>query len=650
MASPSDCVRRRASARATTFWLYPVRSIAASTLRRVRSLAGRVPLITCETVVTETPASLATSAIVATRRRLIAVNCTCKRLRASACGRSVVFVHPVVQDVTARIAERSAEPRAAYLERIRAAAADGPARGALGCANLAHGFAACGPDEKLHLKATERRNIAIVSAYNDMLSAHQPLERYPAILKKAVLSAGGVAQFAGGVPAMCDGITQGRAGMELSLFSRDVVAMATAVALSHDMFDGALMLGVCDKIVPGLLIGALSFGHLPTAFVPAGPMPSGLPNTEKSRIRQLHAEGKVARDELLEAESESYHSPGTCTFYGTANSNQLVVEAMGLHLPGASFVNPGTPLRRALTEEAARRVTLGCAPIGEIVNERALVNGVVALLATGGSTNHTMHLVAVAAAAGLQLTWDDFAELSAAVPLLARVYPNGAADINHFHAAGGTPFLIGALLDAGLMHPDVDTIAGHGLGRYRDEPFLDADGELRWRPAAGETRDDSVLRPVRTAFAPDGGIRVLDGPLGRAVMKVSAVAPEHRAVTAPARVFDDQAHFLAAFERGELEHDHVAVVRHQGPRANGMPELHKLTPALGVLMDRGHRVALVTDGRMSGASGKVPAAIHCTPEAAAGGALSRLRDGDFIRLDADSGRLEVEADLEGREA
>src|SRR4051794_5046428 len=556
--------------------------------------------------------------------------------------------HPVIAEVTARIAERSVSSRSAYLERLRAASAAGPARGALGCANLAHGFAACGPDEKLHLRAAERRNIAIVSAYNDMLSAHQPFERYPSMLKKAVLSAGGVAQFAGGVPAMCDGITQGRAGMELSLFSRDVVAMSTAVALSHDMFDGALMLGVCDKIVPGLLIGALSFRHLPTVFVPAGPMPSGLPNGEKSRIRQLHAEGKAGREELLEAEAQSYHSPGTCTFYGTANSNQLVVEALGLHLPGASFVNPGTPLRRALTEEAARRVTRGCAPIGEIVDERAVVNGVVALLATGGSTNHTMHLVAVAAAAGLQLTWDDFAELSAVVPLLARVYPNGPADINHFHAAGGVPFLIGELLDAGLMHPDVETIAGYGLGRYRDEPFLDGD-VLRWRPSERETRDGGVLRPARAPFAPDGGIRVLDGALGRAVMKVSAVAPEHRVVSAPARVFDDQADFLAAFDRGELDGDLVAVVRHQGPRANGMPELHKLVPALGVLQDRGHRVALVTDGRMSGASGKVPAAIHCTPEAAAGGPLSRVRDGDVVRVDAEGGRLEIDVDLGQRE-
>jgi phosphogluconate dehydratase len=398
-----------------------------------------------------------------------------------------------------------------------------------------------------------------------------------------------------------------------------------------------------------MLIGALSFGHLPTVFVPAGPMPSGLPNSEKSRTRQRHAAGEIGRDELLASELASYHEPGTCTFYGTANSNQLVVEAMGLHLPGASFVNPGTDLRRALTVEAGRVAAQGCPPIGEIVDERTVVNGVVALLATGGSTNHTMHLVAVAAAAGIQLTWDDFADLSAATPLLARIYPNGAADINQFHAAGGVPFVIGELLDGGLMHPDVDTVAGHGLGRYRDEPYLDDQDELRWRPAPREARDGTVLRGVADAFAPDGGIRVLDGALGRAVMKVSAVAPEHRVVTAPARVFDDQGDFLAAFDRGELDHDLVAVIRHQGPRANGMPELHKLTPALGVLMDRGHRVALVTDGRMSGASGKVPAALHCTPEAAAGGPLSRLRDGDVVRIDAESGRLEVDVDLHDRE-
>ncbi len=558
-------------------------------------------------------------------------------------------LHPVVSEVTARIQSRSAATRSAYLARIAAAARVGPAREAHGCANLAHGVAACGADEKLMLKAGERRNIAIVSAYNDMLSAHQPLERYPALLKRAVKDAGGVAQFAGGVPAMCDGITQGRAGMELSLFSRDVVAMSTAVALAHDMFDGALLLGVCDKIVPGLLIGALSFGQLPAILVPAGPMPSGLPNREKSRIRQLHATGEIGREELLDAELRSYHSPGTCTFYGTANSNQLVVEAMGLHLPGASFVNPGTPLREALTREAGRRVVAQEHGIGELVDERAIVNAVVALLATGGSTNHTMHLVAIAAAAGIALTWDDFAELSPVVPQLATVYPNGASDINQFHAAGGVQFLLGELLDAGLVHADVRTVAGDGLERYREAPEL-VGGELVWRRVGADSSDHAVLRPARAPFAPDGGIRVLDGSLGRAVIKVSTVGPELRVVEAPARVFDDQAQFLAAFSAGELDRDFVAVMRHQGPRANGMPELHKLTPALGVLVDRGHRVALVTDGRMSGASGKVPAAIHCTPEAAAGGPLALLRDGDVVRVDAEAGTLDVAADLSGREA
>jgi phosphogluconate dehydratase len=558
-----------------------------------------------------------------------------------------VSLHPAVAAVTERITARSAPTREPYLERVRAAGAARPARAHLGCANLAHGFAACGADEKLLLRAAERPNVAIVSAYNDMLSAHQPLERYPRLIKQAVREAGGVAQFAGGVPAMCDGITQGRAGMELSLFSRDVIAMATAVALSHDMFDAALALGVCDKIVPGLLIGALSFGHLPTVLVPAGPMPSGLGNAEKSQIRQRHAEGQIDRTELLDAEAASYHSPGTCTFYGTANSNQLVVEAMGLQLPGAAFVAPGTPLREALTRAAAVRA-LEAPPLGEIVSERALVNAVVALLASGGSTNHTIHLVAIAAAAGIALTWDDFADLSAVVPQLARVYPNGTGDINHFHAAGGTAFLIRELLDAGLVHADVETVAGPGLERYRRAPDL-RDGELHFASPPAATGDDNVLRPARDPFAADGGIRLVEGELGRAVVKVSAVAPEHRTVTAPARVFDDQAHFLAAFAAGELEHDLVAVVRHQGPRANGMPELHKLIPALGVLMDRGHRVALVTDGRMSGASGKALAAIHCTPEAASGGPLARLRDGDVIRLDADAGRLDVDADLAVRE-
>ncbi|MGH3648511.1 MAG: phosphogluconate dehydratase [Micromonosporaceae bacterium] len=556
------------------------------------------------------------------------------------------MTHPVVSAVTEQIAARSAAGRAAYLARIRAAAAAGPARGALGCANLAHGFAACGPSEKLALREGVKPNIAIVSAYNDMLSAHQPFQDFPARLKRAVAEAGGVAQFAGGVPAMCDGITQGRAGMELSLFSRDVVAMSTAVALSHDMFDGALLLGVCDKIVPGLLIGALSFGHLPVVLVPAGPMPSGLPNAEKSRTRQLYAEAKVGRDALLAAESASYHSPGTCTFYGTANSNQLLMEAMGLHLPGASFVNPGTPLRDALTDAAARRIVSLETPIGELVDERAVVNAVVALLATGGSTNHTLHLVAIAAAAGIELRWDDFAELSGVVPLLTRIYPNGAADVNHFHAAGGTAYLLGELLDAGLLHASARTVAGGDLGSaYRSVPAL-GHGALVWRDGPVESRDRNVLRGVADPFAPDGGLRMLTGNLGNAVMKVSAVSPEHRTVRAPARVFTDQSEFLAAFQAGDLDRDLIAVMRDQGPRANGMPELHKLTPALGVLQDRGYAVALVTDGRMSGASGKVPAAIHLTPEAAAGGPLARVRDGDVLRLDADSGVVEAVVDPE----
>ena len=560
-------------------------------------------------------------------------------------------MHPVVREVTARISQRSENSRSAYLERVRAASAAGPARGDLGCANLAHGIAACGADEKLHLRAGERRNVAIVSAYNDMLSAHQPLERYPAILKKAVLQAGGVAQFAGGVPAMCDGITQGRAGMELSLFSRDVVAMSTAVALSHDMFDGALMLGVCDKIVPGLLIGALTFGHLPTVFVPAGPMPSGLPNAEKSRVRQLHATGEAGAEELLDAELASYHSPGTCTFYGTANSNQLVVEAMGLHLPGASFVNPGTPLRRALTEAAGRVATQGCAPIGEIVDERALVNGVVALLATGGSTNHTMHLVAVAAAAGLSLTWDDFADLSAVVPLLARVYPNGPADINHFHEAGGV-----AVRDRRAARRRPHAPGRRDRRRVRPRPLPRRAVPRRGRRAALAPRAvrSRATRPscgrCATPFSPDGGIRVLDGALGRAVMKVSAVAPEHRVVTAPARVFDDQADFLAAFDRGELDHDHVAVVRHQGPRANGMPELHKLTPgarrADGPRPPRGARHRRPHERRVGQGPGGASTAPRRRPS---GGPLSRLRDGDVVRVDAETGRLEVDVDLGERE-
>ncbi|GAA4901329.1 phosphogluconate dehydratase [Streptomonospora salina] len=554
--------------------------------------------------------------------------------------------HPRIAEVTRRIAERSADTRAAYLERMRAAAAEGPARQGLGCTNLAHGFAACGPGDKLSLGHTAKPNIAIVSAYNDMLSAHQPLADYPAQLKRAVAEAGGVAQFAGGVPAMCDGITQGRDGMELSLFSRDVIAMATGVALSHDMFDGALMLGVCDKIVPGLLIGALTFGHLPVAFVPAGPMPSGLPNKAKAAVRQRYTEGKADRAELLQAESEAYHAPGTCTFYGTANSNQILMEVMGLHLPGASFEQPGSGLRTALTDEAGRAVTgltaLGgqYTPVSEVVDERAVVNAVVALLATGGSTNHTLHLVAVAQAAGIELTWDDFAALSEVVPLLTRMYPNGAADVNRFHEVGGMPYLIAQLLDSGLLHEDVATVAGRGLTRYRRRPVLGDDG-LAWGEEPAESTDTTVLRAAGDPFSADGGLRMVRGNLGRAVVKVSAVEPENRVVEAPARVFDSQAQLQDAFAAGELDGDVVAVVRFQGPRANGMPELHKLTPTLGVLQDRGHKVALVTDGRMSGASGKVPAAIHISPEAASGGPLSRVRDGDLLRVDAEAGTLEA---------
>jgi phosphogluconate dehydratase len=567
-------------------------------------------------------------------------------------------LHPALAEVTDRLVERSADSRAAYLARIRGAAQRGPARGRLACANLAHGFAAAEPTEKAALRRATKPNLAIVSAYNDILSAHQPFEAYPAQLKQAVLRAGGIAQFAGGVPAMCDGVTQGRDGMQLSLYSRDVIAMSTGIALSHDMFDGALMLGVCDKIVPGLLIGALSFGHLPTVFVPAGPMTSGLPNGEKARIRQLYAEGKVGRDELLEAEAASYHGRGTCTFYGTANSNQLLMEVLGLHLPGASFENPGTPMREALTTAAGRRaveITAGggeFTPIGELVDEKAIVNACVALLATGGSTNHTLHLVAIARAAGIALTWDDLSDLSAAVPSLARIYPNGSADVNHFHAAGGLAFLVRSLLRAGMLHEDVMTVMGRGLWQYTAEPRLHGD-ELTWEEGPTASLDTDVLRGVEDPFAKDGGLRILEGNLGRSVIKTSAVKEEHRIVTAPARVFDDQAELLAAFQAGELERDLVAVIRYQGPAANGMPELHKLTPALGVLQDRGFKVALVTDGRMSGASGKVPAAIHLTPEAAAGGPIAKVRDGDLVTVDAASGVLELNVDaaeLSRREA
>jgi phosphogluconate dehydratase len=555
---------------------------------------------------------------------------------------------PALTAVTARIVQRSGPYRTAYLERLDAAHRRGVQRGALGCTNLAHGFAAFPANDKLKLKQLKDPSIAIVSAYNDMLSAHQPYERFPDVIRKAVREAGGVAQFAGGTPAMCDGVTQGQPGMELSLFSRDTIAMATAVALSHNMFDAALYLGICDKIVPGLLIGALHFGHLPAVFVPAGPMTTGMSNPEKSRIRQLYAQGKIGRGELLEAESQSYHAPGTCTFYGTANSNQMLMEVMGLHLPGAAFVTPNTPLRDALTAAAARRAVEICGldreyiPVGHVVDEKAIANAIVVLLATGGSTNHTMHLVAMARAAGIVIDWDDFSALSAVVPTLARIYPNGDADINRFQEVGGPGFVIRELLDAGLLHDDVKTVLGKGLRAHCTEPVMqESASEVAWQPSPLASGDTTVLRAAADAFSPEGGLRLLTGNLGRAVVKVSAVKPQYRIVRAPAIVFDSQEQFLKAFKDKQLNRDFVAVVRLQGPRANGMPELHSLTPALGILQDAGHHVALVTDGRMSGASGKVPAAIHVSPEVLAGGPLGKVRTGDMILLDAEEGRLEA---------
>ncbi|UYN99510.1 MAG: phosphogluconate dehydratase [Devosia sp.] len=553
-------------------------------------------------------------------------------------------VRQAIQDVTDRIAARSRDTRRDYLNRLDAAREQGVYRAALSCGNLAHGFAACSPSEKAALAGNKTLNLGIVTSYNDMLSAHQPYQFYPDIIKEAAREIGATAQVAGGVPAMCDGVTQGQPGMDLSLFSRDVIAMATAISLSHNMFDAAVYLGICDKIVPGLVIGALTFGHLPAVFVPAGPMPSGLPNDEKSKVRQLYMEGKVGRAELLEAESKSYHSAGTCTFYGTANSNQMLMEIMGLHLPGASFVNPGTPLRDALTREATRRAlsltSLGnnYTPIGHVIDEKAIVNGLVGLHATGGSTNHTMHLIAMAAAAGLQVTWDDMSDLSDATPLLARVYPNGVADVNHFHAAGGMGFLIKELLESGHLHEDVKTVWGDGLSNYTVEAKLIED-KLSFEPSPDESALPKVLTGTKTPFQPTGGLKLLKGNLGRSVIKVSAVKPEHRVVEAPARVFHGQEGLQAAFKAGELTGDMIAVVRFSGPKALGMPELHKLTPALGVMQDRGFKVALLTDGRMSGASGKVPAAIHMTPEAVDGGPISKIRDGDMIRLDANEGTL-----------
>ena len=557
-------------------------------------------------------------------------------------------LHPAVAAVTDRIIERSRTTRTRYLDLIADERDQGVGRPTLACGNLAHGFAASGED-KPAIRSGRSMNIGIVTAYNDMLSAHQPYGRYPDQLKLFAREIGATAQVAGGVPAMCDGVTQGQPGMELSLFSRDTIALSTAVALSHGMFEAAALLGICDKIVPGLLIGALRFGHLPMVLVPGGPMPSGLANKEKVRIRQLYAEGKCGEDELLESESASYHSAGTCTFYGTANSNQMMMEVMGLHVPGSAFVNPGTKLRQALTRAAVHRLAeIGWAgndyrPLGRCIDERAIVNAAVGLLATGGSTNHAIHLPAIARAAGIVIDWTDIDRLSAAVPLIARVYPNGPGDVNAFQAAGGTAFTVSTLRDAGLLHDDIPTIWRGGLAAYATEPGLADDADIRWEPVPA-SRDETMLRSVADPFQPDGGMRLVRGNLGRATFKTSAVDQSRWTIEAPARVFHDQDDVGRAFKAGELDRDVVVVVRFQGPRANGMPELHKLTPALGVLQDRGHQVALVTDGRMSGASGKVPAAIHLSPEALGGGPLARLRDGDVVRLSAEQGRLDALVD------
>jgi phosphogluconate dehydratase len=561
-------------------------------------------------------------------------------------------LHPAIARVTARVIERSKDTRAAYLALIAREGDKGVNRAALSCGNLAHGFAASGED-KPAIKTGAAMNIGIVTAFNDMLSAHQPYGRYPEQIKLFAREIGATAQVAGGVPAMCDGVTQGQDGMELSLFSRDVIAMSTAVSLSHAMFEGALLLGICDKIVPGLLIGGLRFGHLPMILVPAGPMPSGLANKEKVRIRQLYAEGKATRDELLESESASYHGAGTCTFYGTANSNQMMMEVMGLHMPGSAFINPGTKLRTALTRAATHRLAeIGrnggdYRPLGVCIDEKAIVNACVGLLATGGSTNHAIHIPAIARAAGVQIDWQDLDALSAAVPLIARVYPNGAGDVNHFHAAGGIGYVIRELLSAGMLHGDIMTVAGQGLADYGREPMLEGEA-LVWRDSPAQSGDDNMLRTPANPFLADGGMRLVQGNLGRATFKTSAVDQERWTIEAPARVFADQNDVLTAYKAGELERDVIIVLRFQGPRANGMPELHKLTPALGVLQDKGFKVALVTDGRMSGASGKIPAAIHLTPEALGGGPLSLVQDGDVIRLCAVEGTLEVKADLSTR--
>jgi len=562
-----------------------------------------------------------------------------------------------VLQITQRIIDRSKASRGAYLEKIAGEKSTTVHRANLSCGNLAHGFAACGKDDKATLRGVNHSDVAIISAYNDMLSAHQPYQTYPEIIKAAVKETGGVAQFAGGVPAMCDGVTQGQPGMDLSLMSRDVIAMSTAVALSHNMFDGALMLGICDKIVPGLMIASMTFGHLPTVFVPAGPMPSGLPNKDKARVRQQYAQGEVGEEELLEAESASYHSAGTCTFFGTANSNQLVVEVMGLHLPGASFVAPNTQLREELTKAAARQVTRltqqsgNYMPIGKMVDERSIVNAIVALLATGGSTNLTMHIIAFAKAAGIIINFQDFNDLSDAVPLLTRIYPNGHADINQFQEAGGMALLFKELIESGLVHEDVETICGRGLTRYTQRPVME-DGKLVWIDGATSSGDAEIIATVEKPFSSHGGLQVMKGNLGVSVLKTSSLREGSFVIKAPAVVFEDQHELDIAFNAGELEKDFIAVVRFQGPKARGMPELHKLTPPLGVLQDKGFKVALVTDGRMSGASGKVPAAIHLCPEALDGGLISKIKTGDMILLDGESGELTLlveESELAARE-
>ena len=567
-------------------------------------------------------------------------------------------MHAVIEAVTDAIRERSSRARHLYLKRMQRTRDELPPRRKLSCGNLAHGFAACGETDKQTIRLMQSANLGIVTAFNDMLSAHQPLEHYPSLIKEVARGLGSSAQVAGGVPAMCDGVTQGQAGMELSLFSRDVIAMSTAISLSHNLFDGVLCLGVCDKIVPGMMIGALQFGHLPAGFIPAGPMPSGIPNKEKAAVRQRYAQGLASKEELLAAESASYHSPGTCTFYGTANSNQVLMEMLGVQLPGASFINPEDPLRAALTKETVLRVIAAAdvkgahLPLSAMVKEESIVNALVGLLATGGSTNHTLHLVAMAAAAGIILTWEDFDQLARVVPLLVRVYPNGDADINAFQRAGGMAFLVRELRAGGLLNEDVDSLMGHGLDPLVKAPQLDAQGKLEWVDAKPESTLPDVLRPITEPFDQESGIRLLQGNLGIGIIKTSSVKKEHRKVTAPCVVFDDQDDMVAALSSGQYERDFVAVVRFQGPKANGMPELHQLTPHLGVLQDKGFKVALVTDGRMSGASGKVPAAIHMSPEALDGGPLSRIRDGDVIALDADAGTLEVQlsaAELASRE-